>query len=70
MDQTELKPLLDRLLLSKLSDGLNEEQKHNKVANLLSAMRRSGIIRNEGSKKAPKWLLAEKTQNKTNEDAD
>jgi len=50
---------IDQLLLTKLSDVLGEEQKKNKIANLLTKMRRKGIIENHGSKKAPQWKIAE-----------
>jgi len=51
---------IDKLLLNKLSDALDEEQKRKKVANLLTKLRRSGVIRNDGPRKAPAWVLAEK----------
>lgn len=50
---------IDKLLWKKLSDALDDEQKSNKVANLLTNLRRSGRIRNTGSRKAPQWELAE-----------
>ena len=50
---------IDDLLWPKLSDALTTEQKQNKVSNLLSALRRSGRIRNEGARKAPRWVLAD-----------
>lgn len=50
---------IDRLLLPKLSEVLTEEQKTNKVNNLLTKMRRKGIIINAGSDKASLWKLAE-----------
>lgn len=48
---------IDDLLLDKLSDGLDERQKLSKIKNLLTAMRRNGIIRNEGPRKTPRWEL-------------
>lgn len=39
------------------SDVLDDEQKTRKVGNLLTNMRRAGIIRNTGSRRAPKWEL-------------
>ena len=48
---------LDSLLLDKVSDVLNEEQKRNKVKNLLGAMSREGVIRNDGVRGKPKWVL-------------
>ncbi|MCQ4254562.1 RNA-binding domain-containing protein [Stutzerimonas stutzeri] len=50
---------IDRLLLSKLSDALDEQQKLNKVGNLLTSLRRAGRITNSGPRKAPLWVLAE-----------
>jgi ATP-dependent DNA helicase RecG len=50
---------INNLLWDKLSDALDDEQKSNKVANLLTNLRRSGRIRNTGSRKAPQWELAE-----------
>lgn len=48
---------VDDLLLSKLSDGLDEVQKLNKIGNLLTNLRRAGKIVNVGSRKAPEWRL-------------
>lgn len=50
---------INRLLLGKLSDALTDEQKDNKVANLLTNLRRSGRIVNTGSRARPVWRLAE-----------
>jgi ATP-dependent DNA helicase RecG len=52
---------INRLLEGKLSDALDEKQKYNKIRNLLQAMRRDNLIKNEGSKSNPKWMLAEST---------
>ena len=49
---------IDQLLLDKLSDALDEEQKKKKVSNLLTKLRRSGVIRNDGPRKFPEWVLA------------
>lgn len=54
-DRTEL----DRLLTDKLSDALSDEQKQRKISSLLTKLRRAGVIFNAGSKKKPKWRLAE-----------
>ena len=48
---------INQLLLDKLSDALNDEQKYNKVSNLLGKLRRRGIIENTGSDTAPCWRL-------------
>jgi ATP-dependent DNA helicase RecG len=50
---------IEDLLLVKLSDALDLEQKKNKVSNLLTNMRRNGKIVNIGSRKVPTWELAE-----------
>ena len=50
---------IDALLQGKLSDALDNEQKFNKISNLITNMRRAGSIRNAGSRKAPRWMLAE-----------
>jgi ATP-dependent DNA helicase RecG len=48
---------IDNLLLEKLGDRLDESQKRNKVALLLTRLRRASRIRNAGSRKAPRWVL-------------
>jgi ATP-dependent DNA helicase RecG len=50
---------IDKLLSDKLSDALDERQKTMKIGNLLTNLRRSGRIRNVGSRKAPEWRIAE-----------
>ena len=50
---------IDRLILDKLSDALELDQRKKKVANLLTKLRRAGVIRNQGPKKAPEWVIAE-----------
>jgi ATP-dependent DNA helicase RecG len=55
---------IDALLMTKLSDALNDAQKRNKISNLLSNMRRNGRIRNTGARKAPRWVLMPKMQDK------
>lgn len=48
---------LDELLWNKLSDALDDEQKRNKVMNLLTKLRASGEIVNVGSRSKPRWKL-------------
>jgi ATP-dependent DNA helicase RecG len=48
---------IDTLLLDKLREGLNADQKRKKVDNLLTKLRRAGTIRNEGSRFKSKWML-------------
>lgn len=50
---------IEDLILVKLSDALDAEQKKNKVGNLLTNLRRAGKIRNTGPRKTPRWELAE-----------
>lgn len=49
---------IDTLLFPQLSDVLDPTQKRNKVGNLLSSMRDAGVIRNEGSRSRPQWVLS------------
>ena len=49
---------IDALLWEKLSDGLSDVQKHNKISNLLGAMRRAGTVENAGSRGLPSWIRA------------
>jgi ATP-dependent DNA helicase RecG len=50
---------IDRLLLSKLPDILDEKQKLEKINNLLNEMsRRNKTIRNSGSDRKPRWVLS------------
>lgn len=48
---------VDQLLKGKLSDGLSDDQKSNKVHNLLSGLRKKGRIVNRGSRRVPSWEL-------------
>lgn len=50
---------INQLLLDKLSDALTTEQKLKKVANLLTKLRRQGVIVNTGPRAAPQWKLAD-----------
>jgi ATP-dependent DNA helicase RecG len=55
---------VNQLLLPKLSEALDEKQKTNKINNLLTKLRRRGIIENQGADKAPRWCLAEQIAEK------
>lgn len=46
---------VEQLILDKLSDVLNGKQKQNKINNLLSKMRRKGLIKNIGILTKPRW---------------
>ncbi len=48
------------LLKGKLSDALDGQQKETKISNLLTRMRTDGVIRNTGSRKAPRWQLVKR----------
>lgn len=48
---------INELLWDKLSDALDDRQKRNKVMNLLTKMRRTGQIRNAGTRSKPRWVL-------------
>ena len=48
---------IDDLLLSKMPEILEPEQKAHKVRNLLQAMRRDGLIQREGSKTSAVWRM-------------
>jgi ATP-dependent DNA helicase RecG len=50
---------LSQLLLPKLNDALTTEQKERKVGNLITNLRRNGLIVNEGVDSAPRWQLVE-----------
>jgi ATP-dependent DNA helicase RecG len=53
---------INQMLVPKLSEALTEEQKLFKINNLLTKWRKSGLIRNLGSDRAPRWTLAEKKE--------
>lgn len=55
---------INKLLLPKLSDALGDKQKYNKVSNLITNLRRRGVIVNTGSDAAPCWRLAERLAEK------
>lgn len=50
---------INTLLLDKLSEALDAEQKEKKIGNLLTKLRRAGRITNTGSRGRPLWRLAE-----------
>lgn len=52
---------IDDLLLGKLSEALDQNQKKHKISNLLSGLRIRGRIHNTGSKTAPEWRLPDET---------
>lgn len=52
---------IDRLILAKLPEILGEKEKTNKVGNILSRMRRQGIIINIGTSRKPHWVKQERS---------
>jgi ATP-dependent DNA helicase RecG len=50
---------IDELLLEKLADRFDDEQKLNKVSLLLTRLRRAGRIRNAGTRKVPRWVIGD-----------
>jgi len=50
---------INQLLLDKLSDALDPQQKYNKISTLLTKLRRRGVIVNTGSDTASCWRIAE-----------
>ena len=53
---------INQMLVPKLSEALTEEQKLIKINTLLTKWRKSGLIRNLGSDRSPRWTLAEKKE--------
>jgi ATP-dependent DNA helicase RecG len=52
---------VDQLLIPKLPDRLSPAQKQKKVHNLLQELRRSGCIRNCGTRTNPAWVLVDES---------
>lgn len=50
---------INKLLTGKLSDALSDEQKEDKIGNLLTKLRRNKLILNMGTRSQPVWRLAE-----------
>lgn len=50
---------INKLLVDKLSDALNQEQKEAKIGNLLTKLRRNKRIHNTGTRSQPIWKLVE-----------
>jgi ATP-dependent DNA helicase RecG len=53
---------IDSLLMEKLSDALDGKQKATKIGNLLTSMRKAGIIQNAGGRGLPQWTLVQGVQ--------
>lgn len=54
---------IDQLLLDKLPEVLTHGQKLNRIHNLLRQLAAKGEIRNDGSRRFPKWVLASDANN-------
>ena len=48
---------IDDLLWNKLPDWMDDQQRKNKIKNLLSELRSNDLIKNEGTFKESKWVL-------------
>lgn len=49
---------IDKLLIDKLSDAQDDDQKRNFIHNLLQDMRKDGVLDREGTSRWTKWRLA------------
>jgi ATP-dependent DNA helicase RecG len=54
---------INHLLLDKLPEVLSEDQKLNRIHNLLQGMTTAGLIRNAGGRKLSQWVLADRAKN-------
>jgi ATP-dependent DNA helicase RecG len=61
---------IDRLLVGKLPEVLSEAQKTSKVHNILSQLAHNGDIRNDGSRRFPRWVIVRITQAKLKNKSD
>lgn len=50
---------INKLLMDKLSEALDDKQKYNKISNLLTKLRRQGVIINRGSDAVSRWELVQ-----------
>lgn len=48
---------IDELLWNKLPDWMDDKQKKSKIGNLITDLRKAGIITNQGTYKVPQWVL-------------
>lgn len=47
---------IDTLIMDKLAEVLDMSQRKNKIGNLITKMRKDGLIQNQGSDKSPRWV--------------
>ena len=72
-EKQEMKTLLEQLIHDWESEVVEFKQAgkdyptSNKIGNLLTKMRRNGLIINRASRTAPEWCLAERMQKETGE---
>ncbi len=55
---------IDKLLWDKLSDALDSAQRQYKIGNLLTRMRKVGMIENRGGRKSSRWAFKEQKEKK------
>ena len=48
---------INRLLMNKMHEALNEKERLSKIGNLLSSLRTKGAIVNQGSRSKPSWSI-------------
>ncbi|PIW85971.1 MAG: transcriptional regulator [Nitrospirae bacterium CG_4_8_14_3_um_filter_50_41] len=53
---------INRLLLDKLPDAFSAKQKNSLIHNLLTTLCRQRIIRNQGSRRYPQWVLTDRKE--------
>jgi ATP-dependent DNA helicase RecG len=53
---------IDELLWTKLPEWMSEEQRSNRIKNLIHELRTAGKIVNKGSRKVPLWILGNKLE--------
>ena len=53
---------IDILIIDKLPEILSLSQKRNKIGNLISKMKKDGLIQNLGSDRTPKWVRTQANQ--------
>ncbi len=61
---------IDRLLEDKLGNILNTDQKKTKISNLLTALRRTRYIENNGSRTKPEWRIPDQLQKECRKNAE
>ena len=53
---------IEYMLLDKVSDALNEDQKHQLIKSLLKEMRKEGTITAVGRTRGAKWVLTSSSE--------